>query len=359
MSVPVPAPVPEYLIEYYQVNIGTGDCEIVLVLEDATPKPKVYKAVLIDGGSRISDQSLNNIRATFEDIQDKHYANGEDIKFDAVIISHWDEDHYGRLLKLMKDDLIDVTVASKTVKQVKWLKYDATSEPESCLYCPYPSDAVAKSSNLLFNLPTLPERIGTFDLDGAPKVCKLVCDTPSIAIPMGPNPTPFSTGLGDHNLLGQELLEYIFNPTTQSATSPNDLVTKSQITRPGLFCVAVNYIFLPPLSSSSPYFHDNDVTETNKCSIVCVVVWPDFRITHYMGGDAPLSLEQGVMDWTGFEEDDANTIPIVKASHHGSVHSWPVTLGPVFKPSFILLSANNSYFHPSKLYLPSFVLFLI
>ena len=357
MSVPVPAPVPEYLIEYYQVNIGTGDCEIVLVLEDAIPKPKVYKAVLIDGGSRISDQSLNNIQATFKDIQNKHYADKEDIKFDVVIITHWDEDHYGGLLKLMKDGLNDVTVASKTVKQVKWLKYDATSEPESCLYCPYPDDAVSKSSNLSFNLPTPPQRIGTFGLDGAPNVCKLVCDIDSIAAPVGSNPTPFTTELGDHNLLGQELLEYKFNPTTQLATSPKDLVTKSQITRPGLFCVAVNYIFLPPISPSM-YSPDDDATETNKCSIICIVVWPDARITHYVGGDAPLFLEQGVMDWTGFKEGDTNTIPIVKASHHGSVYSWPVTLGPVFKPSFILLSANNNHLHPSKLYLPSFVLFL-
>jgi hypothetical protein len=81
------------------------------------------------------------------------------------------------------------------------------------------------------------------------------------------------------------------------------------------------------------------------------VIWPDAQITHYLAGDAPVALEEGVMQWTGMgaSQSDKSQVHVVKASNHGARTSFPLTLCQKFKPSYILCSAGKGHEYPSKL----------
>lgn len=87
-----------------------GDSAIHLLVDDATP-PVVYNAVLIDGGLNTS-AVLERIKDCIRWIEDRNNYSiqagvpGEDpalLRFDSVVVTHWDEDHWGGVRQLIKD----------------------------------------------------------------------------------------------------------------------------------------------------------------------------------------------------------------------------------------------------------------
>lgn len=87
-----------------------GDSAIHLLVDDATP-PRIYNAVLIDGGLD-SKPVLNKIKTCIEWIQtaDNYTIQagvpGENpalLRFDSVVVTHWDRDHWGGVRQLIRD----------------------------------------------------------------------------------------------------------------------------------------------------------------------------------------------------------------------------------------------------------------
>ena len=363
-----------YPIDYYQVNIGVGDCEIILLVKDTPPSTtEILKAVIIDGGK--SAGRITNIEQVIRSIG-TIYKLAEGLKFDAVVITHWDADHYMGILTAMIVDLDkqeDKDKGGTKPLKVSFLKYK-DNDLISILYVPYkplPKD-------LKYPVKFDGEEFG-FDSDRKRRVCRVIADMDTIATDLlKGHPKPFnSADTHDSRLIGRELFSGDSVVAAKSANSPDQLLDayktnpkgyKGDI--PGLFCVAVNNRYLPPASPSSPDPSDpqaewrrpGNPTLKNRSSIVCVVIRPNGSVSHYLAGDARSDLEAGVVEWTGLAvaslnpdgippppPDIKNTVPVVKISHHGAPSSFPLNLCQTFKPSVILFSAGNLHLHPGKL----------
>ena len=341
---------PPYSVNYYQVNAGTGDCEIVLLLNNKVPsKQTIEKAVLIDGGEPTT-YYLMNIRKTFDSI--KQAFSLKTLKFDAVIITHWDEDHYRGILELMSQDW------DKASARVPWLKYNEnTNHPDSILYIPYRFPPSRGNLTYVEGKETPPN---LYLCLGNDKMCKVISDSENGSPTSLPKPQQFDINSSD--LIGRELFNDFYNEDSlkqNKANSPAGLVgIYSELKgRPGLFCVAANYQYLSGGSSenkdkdSSSANKDTpaDSSLTNKSSIVCLVIWPENnQVTHYLAGDAPLALEEAVVQWIGRDLVEGQ-VKVVKASNQGARTSLPWTLFQNLKPFYILCSAGKAHEQPSKL----------
>jgi hypothetical protein len=334
-------PEPPYSVNYYQVNAGTGDCEIVLLLNNKIPsKQTIEKAVLIDGGEPTA-YYLMNIRKTFDSIRQAF--KPEPLKFDAVIITHWDEDHYRGILELMSQDF------DKESGQVPWLKYNKdTKQPDSILYIPYRFPPSRGNLTYVEGKETPPN---SYLCLGNDKLCKVISDSKNVSPTSLPEPQPFDTSSSD--LIGRELFNNFYKKDLlkqNKANSPAGLagIYSELKGRPGLFCVAANYRYL---SGGSTENKDTpaDSSLTNNSSIVCLVIWPENnQVTHYLAGDAPLALEEAVVRWIGSDLVEGQ-VKVVKASNHGARSSVPWTLFQNLKPFYILCSAGKAHEQPSKL----------
>ena len=326
---------PPYSIDYYQVNVGDGDCEIILLLDNQNPeKLTIKKAVLVDGGNP-EQTYLNNIKQTFKDIREK-FDLQQPLQFDAIIITCEDDDHYAGVFKLMSQDM------DKGTGRVSWLKY-TDNDPISILYLPYrfppdPKFKVAYASSRTDALLSL-------DVDGALKaLCKVVPDRKDLSEPPNPlsSPSPVDPAFKGSRLIGRELFSNTYDEKSLSANSPTELINiyKSKLdNQPGLFCVVANYQYLPAVHFEPE--EDPDANHYWKCSVVCLVIWPDpITITHYLAGNAPSALENAVIQWTGITAEVKSDVKVVKASGHGSRYSSPSKLFTNFKPTYVFCSAG-------------------
>ncbi|RDB20879.1 hypothetical protein Hypma_012071 [Hypsizygus marmoreus] len=364
-----------YPIDYYQVNIGVGDCEIILQVEDShhrLPPYSILKAILIDGG--MDGGRITNIQETMRHIETKYTLGVGGLKFDSVIITHWDTDHYIGVLTMLMSDLEAALerekkagITGKDPLQVSFLKYDDLGNPLSTLYIPYETDTGKKiPDKLKIEYSTVgTTRIMGFTGARRGNVCKVVADMMDVA-KATLNGGPQELKLGDStNVIGRELFSGELVEDAKIAKGPLELINAYKMKgtvykgdRPGLFCVAANNRYLP----CSPVDKHTAHSYTNCSSIVCLIIHPPSSnlptgaVSHYLAGDAESDLEAGVVKWTGLQPvatrstdrpKAPDTVLIVKASHHGAPTSFPLTMCQTFKPSFILFSAGNKYCHPS------------
>ena len=143
----MPGP-PKYVIDYRQVNIGVGDCEIILLVKDAQDTiPTIMKAVLVDGGKggRIP---VSNIRQVFTRIKEDYTI--AKFQLDAIVITHWDTDHYTGVLALMTEEL---ELTPDDPRELTFLKYDS-GEPTTTLYAPYEFLPTTGSNNVVLITPS-------------------------------------------------------------------------------------------------------------------------------------------------------------------------------------------------------------
>ena len=80
-----------------------GDSAIHLLVDNATP-PKVYNAVLIDGGLN-NVGVLANLKTCISWIErsGSYTIPAGVLRFDSVVVTHWDEDHWGGVRQLIRD----------------------------------------------------------------------------------------------------------------------------------------------------------------------------------------------------------------------------------------------------------------
>jgi hypothetical protein len=134
-------------VDTIHLNVGIGDCSIVCKLRKGTnpkDKPILVSAVIIDGGL----QGAAGVIETCLTLQiPKLYdlsGMGGTVKLQAVVITHWDRDHWGGLMNLIRDDLTTKS-KGKTGKEVEGLRSTyfiysglASGElPFTTMYLPY------------------------------------------------------------------------------------------------------------------------------------------------------------------------------------------------------------------------------
>ena len=344
---------PKYVIDYRQVNIGVGDCEIILLVKDVhNTTPIIMKAVLVDGGKG-GEIPVSNIRRVFDQIKESYKITS--FQLDAIVITHWDTDHYTGVFALIDDELTKMQGQSTALS---FLNYDS-KEPTTILYAPYEfsptssqmtyGDDTATKKRYLIWRKTTKACVAITDSRAMPDVLKSSSGRTRVPDPFVPGCTSI--------LLGAEIFQgqLLTVDKMLTANSPLELLAAHASTDglPGLYCVAVNNKFLTP-TGTLPKLLRSVTTCTNRSSIICMVIRSDGSMTHYLGGDAPRDLETRVVQWSGLPDggtgipEITETVPVIKASHHGAWNSFPFNILGVFKPSYVMISAGSEHRHPSE-----------
>ena len=112
-----------YNVQSYFINVHAGDAA-VHVLKYGN---NILSTLLIDAGKG-TETGLYVL---------KEWIYNEELKFDAVVITHWDSDHYKGLVNLFQLEF-DEYSGDPAKWRPSFFKYDAKSgAPQTRFYCPY------------------------------------------------------------------------------------------------------------------------------------------------------------------------------------------------------------------------------
>jgi hypothetical protein len=294
----------EYAVHVYHINVDVGDCAIYLLLESGhkksffDPPNKDYlivSAVFLDGGEDrlYGRQNIKDVIKRIEQAYTISPAADGRLKFDSVIVSHWDSDHYKGVARLLRESITEAAGTTiqvspsvpgkkdpgKTAPKKKkilspLLWYDMNETPLSTIYAPY------WTSISQFNTVSSRKEL---------QVVYYVKTKKQIAEGVA------NIVAGTENVLGLDFFKrpQIGGPKYTGAKSSVDLLALHKADRPGLYCIAANSTVLgeptgPSSADTSFIVKPTTTTPTNKSSIVTMVIWPSVigphQICHYSPG---------------------------------------------------------------------------
>lgn len=151
------------------------------------------------------------------------------------------------------------------------------------------------------------------------------------------------------NLLGMDFFVGKKVDTTD-LTSPTLLLEKHKATTPaspwpdapGMYCLGSGSKTLPLPGHGLGLIDEHD-SATNASSIATAIIWPTSppRVSHYFAGDSEYETEESIVKWVG-----TTKVKNVKASHHGSASSFPVSMFTEWEPDNLVISAGAAHGHP-------------
>jgi hypothetical protein len=355
-------------VDSYHINIGNGDGSIHVLVSQ--PGRVAHKCVLIDGGSamhwwklkldpRVKGSTHDPIRDMVKYLGSVYDwgAGAPGCQFDTIVLTHWDEDHWGKMLRTIMEDAYE---ADKNKTRIPYLKYDADGLPETYFYVPnfYPR------TDLNLN-GARSERLQCDFINGRPEPYAFINAFYHIsALKKEEKWIPFAIlcspdiggGLGLRGVLGAELFNNTLVPDTtplteiadiRQLTAANPPGELDNIQMPALYCICAHQTVLgPPAVEVIP----EGVSMTNQVSIVCVLYWAGTgRISHYLGGDADQDTESKVLSWLTRRGSRSIRITSIKLSHHGSRSSTPLDFWDTVRPKNVIISLPiRQHHHPCK-----------
>lgn len=338
-----------YGIDSFHIAVGAGDAAIHVLIEiSPTGTPTFNCAILIDGGDN-NKMAVESIILTMRQIEIKYVMDVGSLKFDTIIITHWDTDHFGGIVRMILDDIKaqESKPPGTAATQISFMKY-AGSTPKTVLYVagwdkgPEKKDGSknrgAPASEFSINKPTPVSgqpKVEYLDFNREPKVLPAVLMTKLCV-------------LRHDNLLGVNFLtNTVIDPKTPFYGTPKELVARNPPGKPGMpgiYCVAASLKVLEQMEIEKDKKKDSKSRDPNPRSICAMVIWDDGRISHYFGGDLDSPREARITEWTGDQ-----TVLSMKLSHHGALTSTPPVLLNKFKPKNIIISSGNMHLHPREL----------
>ena len=334
----------------YHINVKVGDAAIHLVIKGSSGNEEVLRAVLIDGGSSKRNDILGKDNALKRMIDRLSKLYGTVLAFDTIVISHWDEDHYGGLVDLLRADMVKAVESneqpSKVLTYLKWKRENNEEVPETYLYCPNEASGGVSVNGLPRFFRRGPDpTTGIFVQVCTDKDAKK--DTGSwksfARLRSAEKASDLYTVLGTNFFANKELTN---NP---GKVTPAELMVKNppESGWPGMYCIGVkNKTFE---MSKPPRIIPEGVTKTNQWSITCVILWPSAgggppKCSHYSAGDADEKREAEYMEW--LQVGGITSMTNMKLSHHGSRSSTPLTSNQLFPVNIIISNPTGYYFHP-------------
>lgn len=339
-----------YGIDSFHISVGAGDAAIhVLIAIPPMGSPTFDRAILIDGGD--DQMAVTSIIMTMRQIEIKYGMVVGSLKFDTIIITHWDTDHFGGIVRMISGDIKDQETRTPGTKvtQISFMKYNGPT-PATVLYVPgwekgedkgvgkrnRGTPALEFGINKPPQVPGQPE-VEFLDFNRAPKVRPAVLTT-KICV------------LRQDNLLGVNFLtNAVVDPKTPFHGTPKELVALNRPGTPGMpgiYCVAACLKVLERVKSTKMEIEKKvpKNIDPNPHSICAMVIWDDGRISHYFGGDVDSPREARIALWTGDQK-----VLSMKLSHHGALTSTPPALLNAFMPNNIIISSGNIHGHPREL----------
>ncbi|KAH7374482.1 hypothetical protein B0T11DRAFT_268648 [Plectosphaerella cucumerina] len=361
-------------VHSYYLGLGVvGDSSIHLLVNKPagdTPAPVPY-ALLVDGGDtggqkRLLDaiHNIENMTGTY-DLSPLSSTMQPKLKFSAVVISHWDTDHWRGVLYAMRDDITSQKTDPKdpiTNMEVSFFQYDNTvtpRTPRTILYAP------------AFGIPTKGARIDPRPATAAVANANFVLGAGSAALTIVENavrvrmepvaaPQNVQPSLIGTNLVTGTDLTVPTGRTTvqtyQALSRPADLVAANPPAQgqPGIYVVGVSKRVIGP-PQGFEIVDDLEGTAKNESSLACMIIWPGQngaapRLSQYFAGDMHWQEENSIVSWTGTDGTRAGpgtSVTTVKASHHGSKSSTPVRMVSMFNPRNLVACTAERNGHPS------------
>jgi hypothetical protein len=101
-------------VHTFQITVKVGDSSIHLLVDTAVNPPMIYSAVLIDGGrttksllSIVEIIGVINEPSRYQFADNRFFENPglttKSLRFDSIVITHWDVDHYEGVIKLLEE----------------------------------------------------------------------------------------------------------------------------------------------------------------------------------------------------------------------------------------------------------------
>ncbi|KAF4417065.1 hypothetical protein FACUT_12497 [Fusarium acutatum] len=354
-----PSPVEESQRRPWHLNIDAGDSAIHVLVESGNVQQVPTKVVLVDGGFKdYGGFWINKIRGKLK----THYGLQHDIKFDGLVVTHFDADHYGGIVQLFDDDIQNQwnrKLENKSENQfsyealnAKWKELMEAYSPsflntEAHIYMPYWDKCNTKEElrNALGNVNFPPkswirdaskfriQKKGSWDTAvevRSPVIAKLHSDS--------------STLLGFDLFYGEQACTL----SAEHLTDPKKVSKNLKRNRPSMFCVMADmhicggytYKGLEKWEWDKTDFgnsfvkvkgdmeeeearetersQDSDTnlvlqsddpvgfipkvdTKNNNSSIACMITWKNTeraQVSHYFAGDLSEATEQMVLKWS-------------------------------------------------------------
>jgi hypothetical protein len=311
----------------FHVNSGAADCAIHMRLDYNTNGVLIdYAAVLVDAGRH----DYIKLRWCIQGIQARY--NIATLRFKAIVITHWDEDHYGGIDGMLCTD----TSLSPQNPQWKHFVYDQNAPMHgTTVYCPY-FPPVGRIGGLIFTPDVNKQNTGYFGcLSSGGQIDQLARAS------SGPDIIGTDFFSGDRNVANWETVSFA------------DLIT-SHVWKheAAMFCVASNvsvigHTDIPrlDLTTTKAFLYKLDSTDKNKSSIAAIIAWNNNKVSHYFAGDLGANEECAIADWLS---TSVKKVHVMKSSHHGSRGSNPPVLLDRYNPTFYVISAGRRYGHPCE-----------
>ena len=170
-------------IHSFHISVPLGDSAIHLLVDEKPSPPQIHSAVLIDGGRR-GKTVVNNIKTVISLIE-RIYTNKSNLRFDSIVITHWDLDHYDGVIGLLKDGFDRTlstmsTPSSIPAHEAVWIpnwycKYNIDTPHNPTYYPMLPDESVVNQKELKTCLTTLyvPYSMTNVSPKGAPELAKV------------------------------------------------------------------------------------------------------------------------------------------------------------------------------------------
>jgi beta-lactamase superfamily II metal-dependent hydrolase len=375
-----------YGVDVHQINVGQGDSAIYILFKKGFPNRQIISTVLVDGGERQSEKrdvlDDGNIRRTINHINKVYNLKKNNLlRFDSIVVTHWDSDHICGVAWLIQADLAAGKVEKPKRTQCTFLKYEPiTKVPKTIIYFPYwkPEDSASKLKRL--------KGAETWDKVFAKQKDKqqqetdimewyLHRDKAEADIVQNVNRVRHTP----ETMLGVDF--FLNNPSPvannhQNVTSLEALLDQEKNVnknRPGLLCICTDRIRLGSAvnlqsgeeeeeeeeeesDSDSGVDSNSDswkptmtrlrTTNDNRVSIVTLVVWRvSKQISYYAAGDLDDPFEAKIVEWSQAGPNQFK-VPVIKASHHGAPGSFPQNMIATWEPHSIIFSCGDKHHHP-------------
>ncbi|RDL32364.1 uncharacterized protein BP5553_08820 [Venustampulla echinocandica] len=350
-----------WLVESHHAQVRTGDCGIHVLLQG-----KVVKGVvLIDGGTKSTSdkQAKNVVTAMIEKMLAVYNLATKAFKFDTIVMSHWDEDHYGALVdKIKKDMIAAIEKKMDPADALLYLRWDK-KKPSTYFYCPNEDSVFSRNGNSksLNGLPASFRRGKKTKLKDNSMYIE-VCIAKDASTAPDADWYPFAILKSAQNL--KNLYDVLgVNFFTNKGTKPSKDYTPAKLVEdnkpqetgaPGIYCIGVKNNTFGDSSSEDPVgapeIVPEGVTKTNQFSIAAVILWPAInpkdppKCTHYFAGDADEKREAMYQGW--LREGGVTKMTNMKLSHHGSRSSTPADAVTFLPLNIVMSNPTGSYFHP-------------